>query len=181
MRRTLTDIFHYDLGSVPPLNPLVQLVVKHDLTQKLPNKLKCVDEILQSQSAPPTVPVCGELIDLLLHLEKNVSVALYTMLSNIYTFVIVASFFFLWVHWVVIVYGTFWCGSKHVVCLRVLWRTGILSRVYPASSPPLFKCEDAWMFVESVQLTELTCEHKLNFLKIKQQNEVKLSRALVIS
>lgn len=95
MRRTLTDIFHYDLGSVPPLNPLVQLVVKHDLTQKLPNKLKCVDEILQSQSAPPTVPVCGELIDLLLHLEKNVSVALYTMLSNIYTFVIVASFFFL--------------------------------------------------------------------------------------
>lgn len=57
----------------------------------------------------------------------------------------------------------------------------ILSRVYPASSPPLFKCEDAWMFVESVQLTELTCEHKLNFLKIKQQNEVKLSRALVIS
>lgn len=53
--------------------------------------------------------------------------------------------------------------------------------VYPASSPPLFKCEDAWMFVESVQLTELTCEHKLNFLKIKQQNEVKLSRALVIS
>lgn len=79
----------------PPLNPLVQLVVKHDLTQKLPNKLKCVDEILQSQSAPPTVPVCGELIDLLLHLEKTVSVALYTMLSNIYTFVIVASFFFL--------------------------------------------------------------------------------------
>lgn len=93
MRRTLTDIFHYDLGSVSPLNPLVQLVVKHDLRQKLPNKLKCVDEILQSQSAPPTVPVCGELIDLLLHLEKNVSVALYTMLFNIYTFVIVARFF----------------------------------------------------------------------------------------
>lgn len=37
--------------------------------------------------------MCGELIDLLFYLEKNVSVALYTMLSNIYTFVIVASFF----------------------------------------------------------------------------------------
>lgn len=151
MRRTLTDIFHYDLGSVPPLNPLVQLVVKHDLTQKLPNKLKCVDEILQSQSAPPTVPVCGELIDLLLHLEKNVSVALYTMLSNIYTFVIVASFFSLsalgcnclW-HFLM------WFEACRLSASSVKDRH--LVQGLPRLQPPLFKCEDAWMFVESVQL-----------------------------
>lgn len=53
-----------------------------------------------------------------------------------------------------------------------------------STPPPAPHCSSARMhgcFVESVQLTELTCEHKLNFLKIKQQSEVKLSRALVIS